>query len=133
MISDAQRGSVVLDASALLALFYREAGGDEVASRLPGAIVGAVNIAEVVGKLADGGLAEEEVRLAIDALHLDVVSMDETVAWECGLLRPRTRAAGLSLGDRACLALAKVRGLPVLTADRAWLGIDVGVAVLLIR
>lgn len=125
--------SVVLDASALLALLYREAGGDEVVARLPGAIVGVVNIAEVVGKLADDGLAEEEVRLAIDALHLDVVPMDETVAWECGLLRTRTRAAGLSLGDRACLALAKARGLPVLTADRAWLGVDVGVAVQLIR
>jgi ribonuclease VapC len=64
---------------------------------------------------------------------LVIFPLDEAQAREAARLRPSTRAAGLSLGDRACLALAASLKLPVLTADRAWAGLQVGVVVELIR
>ena len=111
----------VLDASALLALLNRERGAEQVAEALAaGAIIGAVNLSEVVAKLADIGMPEAEIREALEPLALDVVDFDVADAFATGLLRPLARAAGLSLGDRACLALGRRTALPVLTADQAW-------------
>lgn len=125
--------SVVLDASAVLAVLLEEAGTDAVEPHIPGGIVSAVSLAEVAGRLADRGLEEEEARAAIADLALVVVPFDEAQALAAGMLRPPTRHLGLSLGDRACLALALERGLPALTADRRWSGANVGVEVRLIR
>lgn len=124
--------SAVLDASALLALLQDEPGSDRVLESLPGGLISSVNLSEVVAKLAELGIPEPEIRLAL-SLGLDVVPFDEALAYSAGTMRPATRSAGLSLGDRACLALARSRSLPALTTDRAWRDIDVGVEVKVIR
>ena len=122
-----------LDASALLALLNREPGYEEVAGTIPHAATSAVNLSEVVAKLADNGMPEEEIREALEGLALEVHSFGRELAYETGLLRPTTRSSGLSLGDRACLALGSQLELPVLTTDRAWEGLDVEAEVRLVR
>ena len=124
---------VVLDASAMLAVILGEPGADAVRSHLDGAIIGAVNLAEVVAKLIDRGAAFSEAEALIADLPVAPVVFDADQAWSSGFLRAATRKRGLSLGDRSCLALAKVRGAPALTADRAWAEVDTGVEVRLIR
>lgn len=96
-------------------------------------LLGAVNLTEVATRLLDLGFASAEVDRLLTRLRFTVVSFDADLAIRAGLLRGGTRDLGLSLGDRACLALAQREGLPVLTADRAWLELDVGVQVVLIR
>lgn len=124
--------NVILDASAVLALLQDEPGGDLVLDSLPGALISSVNLSEVVAKLAELGMPKREIRLAL-SLGLKVVPFDEALAYSAGSLRPATRSAGLSLGDRACLALAWSRSLPALTTDRAWQDLDVDVEVRVIR
>ena len=124
---------IVVDASAVLALLNAEPGATVVEARLAGALISAVNLAEVHAKLADYGMADAEIRSAVDALALETIAFDVAMAHRAGQLRPATRALGLSLGDRACLALAQVANLPVLTADRAWAALDIGVRIETIR
>ena len=127
--------SHILDASALLASLHREPGADqveEVVARGEGAI-SAVNLSEVVSRLADRGMPEAQIRGEIDSAGLDVVPFDSELAYSAGLLRPATRRWGLSLGDRACLALARQRGLPAMTADRTWAELSLGVPIQVIR
>jgi ribonuclease VapC len=112
--------SYVLDASALLCLLQEEKGADRVARVLPAAKIGAVNYSEVVGKLVEAGVDEATVDGLIDTLQLKMVPFDRTQARLAGLLRTTTRRLGLSLGDRACLALAQVEGAIALTCDRSW-------------
>ena len=117
----------VLDASALLALLKREPGEERVERALAdGAVISAVNLSEVVAKLAGGGTPETGIRARIGALRVDVADFDGADAFAAGLLLPATRAAGLSLGDRACIALGRRSRLPVLTADIAWTSLDLG-------
>lgn len=125
----------VLDASALMALLYGEPGLERVAAAVAtGAAISTVNLSEVIAKLADRGAPEREIRYTIETIELDITEFDANDALAAGLLRPSTRTAGLSLGDRACLALAQQSGAPVLTADRAWAAIDLdGVEVQFIR
>jgi ribonuclease VapC len=75
----------------------------------------------------------EQAHARLRRLRLEVVPPDEAQAWAAGELRRQTRAAGLSLGDRACLALARYLGLPAVTADRAWRGLLPDVQAVLIR
>ena len=111
----------VLDASALLALLQGEDGASEVRMALRSrAAMSAVNLAEVVGRLIELGTPVDEIHRGLGGLNLIVVPYDSGDAWATGLLRRRTRHEKLSLGDRACLALAFSRGLPALTTDRAW-------------
>ena len=125
--------TVVVDASAVLTILNEEPGMTVVVEVLPLAVIGAVNIAEAVAKLADGGMPGPEIQEAIEGLGLDVVPFDAELALAAGLLRPLTRLAGLSLGDRACLALGMRLHVPVLTADRSWAGLDLDVEVRLLR
>jgi ribonuclease VapC len=126
--------SAVLDASALLALLHREPGGEHVEQAVTsGATISAVNLAKVVGKLADAGVPEDAIRAALEPLGLAVVAFDESLALRTGLLRPITRSAGLSLGDRACLALAQHLDLPALTGERNWVNVVPGIDIRLIR
>ncbi len=128
-------GPVVLDASAVLALVYREPGHDQVLDRLPGAVISSVNWAEIVAKLAqrqhpDPAAAAEAVR----ALGIEVIAFSTAHAVRAGLLWSSTRAAGLSLGDRACLALAAATPDAVtLTSDRAWVNLAIDTTIQLIR
>ena len=125
--------AAVLDASALLCLLNGESGSERVIEALPTAVIGAANFAEVVSKLRERGLSAEEVQDVLGSLPLDVRPLSASQAYAIGDLRPTTRNYGLSLGDRACLALAAELGLPALTADQAWAGLDIGVEVELIR
>jgi len=123
----------VLDASAVLAFILPEPGGDMVRPLIPDSLLCAVNLAEVTARLLDRRFPSMEVDGLLKRLRFTVVSFDEDLALGAGRLRTQTRHLGLSLGDRACLALAQREGLPVLTADRAWAELDVGVQVVLIR
>ncbi len=124
----------ILDASALLAVVNNEPGATQVKDALTEeAAIGTVNLAEVVSKLIDGGWSDEGIRASVAPWGIEIISFDEDAAFDAGLLRQHTRPAGLSLGDRACLALARRLGASVLTADRAWRDLDVGVPIVLIR
>jgi ribonuclease VapC len=130
--------SVVLDASAFLAYLFDEPGAETVVEAISeGACMSTVNYSEVLSRLVDRGVPVEDalrdltgrgLRDAIELLDFDVA-----VATEAARLRDATRNAGLSLGDRACIATALVAGLPVLTADATWQGVGLSVDVRLIR
>ena len=124
---------VVFDASAVLALLNDEAGAEAVAARLQGAAISTVNITEVLTKLSDYGMTIEQANRALSALRLSSVSHDHGLAVAAAELRPATRAGGLSLGDRACLALAARLKVPVLTSDREWSRLELPVRVELFR
>jgi ribonuclease VapC len=125
----------VLDASALLALLLGEPGADQVKAVLDGAVMGVVNLAEVVGHYAKLGAAREDIEAMVRPLPLRLAPVDAALSYEAGMLRPITLGQGLSLGDRYCLALARREGVPALTAERRWPEIAgvVGVDVELIR
>ncbi|PKB82210.1 MAG: VapC toxin family PIN domain ribonuclease [SAR202 cluster bacterium Io17-Chloro-G9] len=123
----------VLDASALLILINREVGSEVVNEVVTGGLMSSVNHSEVVAKLVELGLTEAAIRGSLDALEIEVVAFDAEQSYTAGLLRPATKSRGLSLGDRACLTLALHFGLPVITADRAWTELDLGVEVRLAR
>ena len=124
----------VLDASALLAYLLGEPGRERVRDALATeALVGTVNLAEALSKLADGGHDPEDVWDQVGTLPFEVVPLDDSLALEIAVLRRSTARAGLSLADRACLALGRRLGRTVLTADREWVGLVPGVAVELIR
>jgi PIN domain nuclease of toxin-antitoxin system len=123
----------VLDASAVLAILRGETGAEEAGRYLAAGAISAVNAAEVVSRLIDFGVGPEMAAGAIRGLDLAITPLDAPMALEAGVLRKSTRAQGLSLGDRACLATAKVLCLPAVTADRAWASLDLGVEVVLIR
>ena len=125
--------TAVLDASAVLAYLRNEPGSEVVGSLLPGATISAVNLAEVISKLSDRGIAAATYRHALGALGLRVAQFSEESAYAVGALRDLTRSAGLSLGDRACLALAKALNLPAITADKAWGKLEFVVEVRVIR
>lgn len=125
--------AAVLDASALLCLLNGEQGSERVLKALPTALIGAANLAEVVSKLRERGLSVDEVEDVLGGLRLDVRPLTPAQAYAIGHLRPATRSHGLSLGDRACLALAAELGMPALTADQAWGELKVGVSIELVR
>lgn len=127
--------TVVLDASAALALLRTEPGHDRVAEQLPGSMISAINYSEVVQKLAQlGSDTAEDDTAALIALGATVVPFDTSRAIDAARLWPMTRTAGLSLADRACLALAAElpEGVAV-TADKAWQDLDLDVPIQLIR
>ena len=131
--------TVVLDASALLAYLQGEPGSDLVATALTqGTTLSAVNWAEVLSKLSERGKPPQDVAAQLRDLGLlvqaiQIYPVDEELALMIAELLTATRAMGLSLGDRACLALALKLNLPALTADKIWSSVDVGVSVRLIR
>jgi len=113
--------SVVLDASALLAFLNGETGAEMVEERIAeGALMSSVNLSEVVAKLNEHGMPLSEIKNVVSDLGLQINPFDETAAYVTGELRKLTKQAGLSLGDRACLALGMRDSRVVLTADHAW-------------
>ncbi|MGI8841783.1 MAG: type II toxin-antitoxin system VapC family toxin [Caulobacteraceae bacterium] len=122
----------VLDSSAVLALLLAESGAERVRAVAPGALFSTVNLAEIVSKLNERGMPADEARAAVEATGVEFVDFSADQACAAGALRSETRAAGLSLGDRACLALARLRRLPAITADAAWGGLP-GFEVIVIR
>lgn len=124
---------VVIDASAILALLNAEPGADIVAEALPRGVISAVNLSEVVAKLCDAGMPEKAIRQALQPLGLEIVPFDEDQSYQAGLLRTSTQDTGISLGDRACLSLAKMRDVIALTTDKAWSGLSIGATIKVIR
>jgi ribonuclease VapC len=126
----------VLDTSAVLAILFREMGQDVVRSALhEGAMLSTVNFAEAITRLVRDGMAADRAAAAITALPIGLRELDAQLATDAGALFAQTRPFGLSLGDRACLALARQEGAPTLTGDRVWLQVAplLGVDVRLIR
>lgn len=119
----------VIDASAALAFIHAEPGHDTVAPYLTQGIMSTVNLAEVVGRLSRRGLDPMRAHY----LGCEFIPFDTDLAERAGRLLPDTQAHGLSLGDRACLALALRERLPVLTADRIWASLNLGIDVALVR
>lgn len=124
---------IVADASAVIALLVGEPFSRFDPLRLANASISAVNLSEVVARLQEIGMPESEVDIAVARLNLRVVAFDEPQARATARLRSVTRHAGLSLADRACLALGLRLGKPVVTADRVWASLDIGVEIVLIR
>jgi len=112
--------SVVFDASALIAMLKGERGAARVAAGIAGARVSSVNYAEVVSHFVHAGMPERQVDAMLDPLPVAIVPADKALAQIAGRLRATTADAGLSLGDRFCLALAKREGLPAWTSDQNW-------------
>ena len=125
--------SYVLDASALLALMLGEDGADAVHAVLDRALMGAVNLSEVVAKLQERGVPDDVIDLSLADLDLSVVPFDRSQAVRAGKLRTTTRSAGLSLGDRACLATAAELGAIAITTDQAWARLSVDIEIELAR
>lgn len=128
-----------LDASALLALLQNEPGAEIVEDAITdGATISTVNLAEALSTMARKG-ADPATALATMAERgviggaITVEPFTVADAVEAARLRPLTAKAGLSLGDRSCLALARRLGTPALTADQPWRGIDLPVEVRSIR
>ena len=124
---------IVADASAILAALKNEPFSNVDPRRLVGAAISAVNVCEVLSKLHDDGLNEAQAHAAVSTMDLRVVAFDGPQARAAARLRSMTRHAGLSLGDRACLALGNALGCSVVTADRIWASLDVGVEIFVIR
>jgi ribonuclease VapC len=126
--------NLVLDASAVLAVLFAEKGADTVVARLPGALLSCVNLAEVTTRALDNGKPLDDTIREVSRLPLRLVEYDAGQAHITASLRPATKSLGLSLGDRACLALALARQAPVLTGDRDWRKLQqIGVEVILFR
>jgi ribonuclease VapC len=125
----------VLDASALIAMLKGEPGAEKVAAAIPAARMGVFNYAEVVSHFIRLGMPAGEVDAMLDPLPIAIMPADKALAREAGRLRATTAAAGLSLGDRFCLALARREGLPAWTADKAWKAVAAaaGVEVTIVR
>lgn len=124
---------VVLDTSAFLALVRGERGWDQVVAVLAGSVICSVNAAEAYARLSDWSYTRDQQAKCHVLIKDRIVPFDTDLALRTGALRSATKSLGLSLGDRACLALAQRLGVPALTADRAWSGIKIGVAVEVIR
>ena len=112
----------VFDSSAVLAALFQEPGGDTVVAMWVDGenLISAVNYAEIVSKLNEWGVSDFEVLAVMEGVPLTVVDFDQTTAHASGLLRTATKALGLSLGDRACIALAQSRSATAVTADKQW-------------
>lgn len=122
---------IVLDSSAILAFILDETGAQIVTDSFDDALVSTCNVAEVYTKIAQLALDRRTPDMIFGLEGLQVMPLTREQAAHAGSLAPLTAKAGLSLGDRCCLALAIERGLPVLTADRPWaqfaapLGVDI--------
>lgn len=125
--------SVVLDSSAILALLQNEVGSLIVGPIANGSLLSAVNLTEVYSRMIGKRLQPSSSWRRIEALQCELCPFSSEQARIASELVPITRPLGLSLGDRACLALALDRKATVYTADRAWKSLDVGIKIEVIR
>ncbi len=125
----------VLDTSALLAHLWKEPGEARVAQLLSTkrCLLGAANLAELISKVIERGLPAREVPTLVNSLNVEIIPLTREQAELAGVMRQPTRHLGLSLGDRACLALAKTMGGRAITADRPWQALELGIAIECIR
>lgn len=123
----------VLDSSALLALINDEMGADVVEKCLSQSVISAVNLAETIGKLALENVSVGEISESITDMVRAVIPFDEHLAFLAGRMAPATKAFGLSLGDRACLATAEHLDIEAVTADKIWKKLKTPVTIKVIR
>ena len=126
----------VWDASAVLAFIRREPGFAKLEAALESPsdhLLSTVNLAEVASWFHEHGMPVDTLRELVAELDFDSIAFDVDSAHMTGALRSPTRHRGLSLGDRACLALAKSRDAIALTTDKQWLELDIGVRIECIR
>jgi PIN domain nuclease of toxin-antitoxin system len=124
---------VVLDASALLAYLFCEEGHERVAEIIDDSCLSTVNLSEVIGRFVRDGHDGPTVLRRLAASPIKIVTFSAADASRAASLIPKTERLGLSLGDRACLALAMTRGIPAVTADRSWKRLALGIPVRVIR
>jgi PIN domain nuclease of toxin-antitoxin system len=125
--------TAVLDSSAVLALLQNEAGAAVVGQLVYGALLSAVNLTEVYSKLIGKGLSAPFTWQRISSLQCDVCPYTGEQARIAAELMPATRPFGLSLVDRACLALAIERKATVYTTDKVWKKLSLGIEIEVIR
>lgn len=123
----------VVDASAFLAIIRGERGAGIASTRLPGAMMSAVNVSEALMRGVEKGAPLDLMRSLITAQQLRIVPFDEALALAAALLRPATKHLGLSFADRACIATAISHEAIVVTADRTWSTLDLPCQIELIR
>ena len=123
----------VLDTSAVVALMLKERGAEAIEPYLEGALVSAVNFAEIGAKMLERGATLNLVETELRAAGIAVIPFDEEQALETARLRPLTKERGLSLGDRACLALAARTGRIAVTSDREWTEVGLPIEIKLFR
>lgn len=123
----------VLDASALLAFLFSERGHAAVEEVIDDCCIGSVNLSEVLGRFSRDGHDPHEAYRRIEASPVEIVPFGPEHAVLAAALVRQTRPLGLSLADRACLALSISRNCPVLTADRVWSALDVPIDIIQIR
>lgn len=123
----------ILDSSAVLAAYNNETGGDKVRSTDGQRMMSAVNFSEVEAKLLERGMTHDVIRQLESYLPCEIIDFDRHQAGLTAKLRPHTKHRGLSLGDRACLALAIQQKATVLTADRVWAELELGLKIEVIR
>ena len=124
---------IVLDASALIAFMYHENGYERVAAVIDDSCISAVNLSETIGRFVRDGYDPETVMKRIGGSSIEIVPFGMADATLTASLLPATRQLGLSLGDRACLALAMSRGIGAMTADHPWLDLDLPIEIVCIR
>jgi PIN domain nuclease of toxin-antitoxin system len=124
---------VVLDSTALIAFLRGEPGAEKVAASLPGSCICAVNLAEALSKMSQYGKPLEEIAHQVRRLQIPVIAFDGELAQIAASLSNAPQAKGLSLGDRACLALALKSSMTALTAEREWDRSVLGVKIARIR
>lgn len=117
--------AIVLDASVVIALLKQEPGCDQVEPYLVDSVICSVNYAEVVSYFAHKGLSPLQIDDMLKPLPMTIVPVDEDMARLAGMLRTETAHAGLSLGDRFCLALAIAKGVEAWTTDRQWQSVSI--------
>ena len=118
---------VILDASALLALINNEKGADKIEPLIGNIVMSSVNVTEVASKLYDilGDNSEEQCKLSIEPFISSIIDFDKSQCYIAASLKNQTKHKSLSLGDRACIALALQLELPVYTADKIWAELDI--------
>ena len=124
---------IVLDASAIIAYLAKEEGTEIVERHLPFSVISTVNHTEIYSYFIRNGYTFNEAKQLIDPLGYELVDYDVEQSQIAAQLLPKTKALGLSLADRACLALAKSRNLPVMTSDKKWKDLNIGVKIKLFR
>ena len=123
----------IFDTSAVLAIIFNEPGAESAIPHLSSGVFSTVNLAEAATVGVRKGIEFIAVREMLSRLPLEIVPLDDNHAYRTASLQPFAQSHNLSLGDRACLGVALSLGLPVLTADRRWAELTLGIEVRLIR
>lgn len=124
---------VILDASALLALMNKEKGADKIIKYFPDVVMSSVNVSEAVTVMVRTGAPVEEIYQHIESLIKEIKSFNDQQAYLAAYIYSKVKRHGLSFGDRACLSLARVMKYPVITTDKAWAKLDLGIDIRVVR